>query len=198
MTRWLNDIQLTGPSVQLEPMTIAHSEELTEAAKDGQLWNLWYTTVPAPDGVAGFIQKATDEYEEGKSLPFIIRRKETGKVVGSTRFLNVDAQHKRLEIGHTFYGKSTQRTGINTECKFLLLEYAFETLGCNAVEFRTHWHNHPSRRAIERLGAKQDGVLRNHKIDRFGIMRDTVVYSILNTEWPTVKKSLEFMMNRVY
>lgn len=143
-----------------------------------------------------YLNTALEEQNKGLSLPFTIIEKKTSKVVGSTRFLNVDAKNKRVEIGATWYAQKAQRTGINTEAKYLLLRHAFETLGCIAVEFRTHFHNHPSRNAILRLGAKQDGILRNHRVDAEGNLRDTVVFSILDSEWKTVKTSLEFKMKR--
>lgn len=198
MEKWLDNIQLDGNSVRLELLSIDHIEGLTLAVKDGSLWELWYTSAPEPENVQGFIEKALREYETGVSHPFVIIRKKDAKIVGTTRYMNVDSQNKRLEIGHTWYSKSVQRTSANTECKYVLLQHAFENLECIAVEFRTHWHNIPSRNAIERLGAKLDGVLRNHKVDKHGCMRDTVVFSIINSEWNTVKKSLQFKLNKKY
>ena len=198
MMKWLNKIELSGKSVKLDPLTLAHVEGLTEAVKDGELWHLWYTSTPEPTAVNSYIETAINEFEKDKSLPFAVVRIEDNKVIGTTRFMNADSKNKRLEIGTTWYSKSVQRTGVNTECKYLLLQYAFEKLECIAVEFRTHWHNTQSRNAIERLGAKQDGVLRNHQLDKFGCLRDTVVFSILNSEWKTVKMSLEFIMNKKY
>src|SRR5690606_26803768 len=151
-----------------------------------------------PENVEAYIQKAVQEYDSDNSLPFVIIDKKSNKVIGTTRYMNAVEAHKRLEIGTTWYSKSYQRTGANTECKYLLLKYAFEQLNCIAVEFRTNWHNIQSRNAILGLGAKQDGVLRNHLIDETGCLRDTVVFSILNTEWKMVKKSLEFKMKRTY
>lgn len=198
MEKWLKNIQMDGSSVFIEPLSLKHVDGLKMAVKDGNLWELWYTSAPEPENVQGFIEKALLEYDTGVSQPFVIIRKKDSKIVGTTRYMNVDSESKRLEIGHTWYSKSAQRTAINTECKYLLLQHAFENLECIAVEFRTHWHNMPSRNAIERLGAKLDGVLRNHKIDKYGCLRDTVVFSILNSEWNTVKKSLEFKMNKKY
>lgn len=192
MSKWLNEITLQGEDVKLEPLSLQHLDGLTDAVKDGELWQLWYTTAPEPQAVKSYIEKALQEYEADKSLPFAVIRTADDKVVGTTRFMNADSDNCRLEIGTTWYTKSAQRTGINTQCKLLLLTHAFETLDCIAVEFRTHWHNIQSRTAIERLGAKQDGVLRNHLIDKTGNLRDTVVFSILNSEWKTVKQSLEF------
>jgi RimJ/RimL family protein N-acetyltransferase len=134
--------------------------------------------------------------EKQGAMPFVVRDNATGEIVGSTRYFNVDAANRRLEIGHTWYAKRAQRTAINTECKLLLLTHAFETLGCIAVEFRTHWFNHASRVAIERLGAKQDGVLRNHQLMPDGSRRDTVVFSIVDGEWLAAKAHLEFLLQR--
>ena len=196
MKNWLDPIVLTGSQVELIPLEASHREGLVSAARDGKLWELWYTNIPSEDAMADYIRIALLEREQGKSLPFVVLRKSDRKVIGSTRFLNAKPQHKRVEIGATWYAKSFQRTGVNTECKYLMLTYAFEQLGAVAVEFRTHWHNHPSRNAILRLGAKQDGVLRNHRIDPSGGFRDTVVFSIIQLEWPVVKKSLEFNMDK--
>ncbi len=198
MKKWLNEIQLEGNLVRLAPLSIQHTEDLTEAAGDGELWNLWYTSVPEPENVESYIQTALSEFQNDQSLPFVIVRKEDNKVVGTTRFMNADSKYKRLEIGTTWYSKSAQRTGLNTECKYLLLQYAFEALRCIAVEFRTHIRNTQSRKAILRLGATQDGILRNHMIDKSGGLRDTVVFSILDREWATVKASLESKMNARY
>ncbi len=198
MTKWLNEIDIYGNLVHLKPLSIEHTKDLSEAVKDGELWNLWYTSAPEPDKVKEYIEKALKDFELDKSLPFVTIRKSDNKVVGTTRFMNADSKNKRLEIGTTWYSKSVQRTGINTECKYLLLKYAFETLECIAVEFRTHFHNMQSRNAIARLGAKQDGILRNHIKDKTDCMRDTVVFSIIDSEWNTVKKSLEFKINKKY
>ncbi len=195
MNNWLNETELKGQLVTLLPFQKTYREELLQAASDGDLWNLWFTSVPSEKTIDQYIETALTEKTEGKSLPFIVVDQKTKKILGSTRFCNVITAHRRLEIGYTWYAKSVQRTGVNTECKYLLLGHAFETLGCIAVEFRTNWHNQASRNAIARLGARQDGVLRNHQIDQNGILRDTVVFSITREEWPAVKKSLEFKMN---
>lgn len=187
-------ITLEGNQVLIRPMTLQDKDQLVEAASDGSLWNLWYTSVPTPDKMESYILTALTEQEEKKSLPFIIIRKKDQKIVGTTRYMNIESVIRRLEIGSTWYAKSSQRTGVNTESKYLLLKHAFESLGCLAVELRTHWINHQSRAAIERLGAKLDGVLRNHRIASDGTLRDTVVYSILNSEWPMVKSHLEFKL----
>ena len=198
MKKWLNKIELERNSVKLVPLSLIHLDALTDAVKNGALWDLWYTSAPEPENVKSYIETAVNEYENGLSMPFAVIRTSDHKVIGTTRYMNADAKNKRLEIGTTWYSESVQRTGINTACKYLLLQYAFEELHCIAVEFRTHWHNIQSRNAIERLGAKQDGVLRNHILDKYGCLRDTVVFSILNSEWNTVKKSLEFKMNKKY
>ena len=189
--QWLNETTLLGKNIRLEPLRAEHAHELNEASADGDLFDLWFTSVPRKDQMAAFIDTALEHQGEDKSLPFVVRELKSGKLIGSTRFLNAESQNRRLEIGHTWYSKSWQGTLVNKECKLLLLEYAFEELQCIAVEFRTHFHNWPSRRAIESLGAKMDGVLRNHRIDAQGLLRDTVVYSIINQEWPTVKFALE-------
>lgn len=198
MDRWLIKVELEKNGVKLEPLSLAHTDGLKRAVKDGDLWKLWYTSAPEPDQVVGFIEKALEEYENDQSLPFAIIDTHKNQVVGTSRFMHADSANRRVEIGTTWYAKSSQRTGVNTICKYLLLEYAFETLNCIAVEFRTHWHNMQSRTAIARLGAKQDGVLRNHKFDKTGNLRDTVVFSIINSEWHTVKQSLEYKMNLKY
>lgn len=189
-------IEFKGKLTTLLPLENKHEKDLLSAASDGKLWELWYTSVPSPHSIKAYIDQAIEERSHQQTIPFVIIDNASGKVIGSTRFCSIDHKNKRLEIGYTWYSKSFQRTGINTECKYVLLQYAFEILGAIAVEFKTNWHNQPSRIAIERLGAKQDGVLRNHRIDEEGIIRDTVIYSILNTEWKGVKKSLEFNMQR--
>jgi RimJ/RimL family protein N-acetyltransferase len=197
MNNWLNDIQLEGALVKLAPLNSQHKEELLKAASDGELWNLWYTFIPSAQTIDDYIEFALTEKQAGRSHAFVVIDKTSNKIIGSTRYCNA-INENRVEIGYTWYAKSTQRTGINTECKYLLLSHAFEQLNCIAVEFRTNWHNHPSRNAIARLGAKQDGVLRNHTLDADGVYRDTVVYSITNQEWPSVKKSLAFKMRKKY
>ena len=195
--RFIEPLSLTGRNwVILEPLERGHEAELLEAAKDGQLWNLWYTAVAGPDAVIGYMDAALKMRDERGAMPFAVRRKSDGKLVGSTRYFNVDAKNHRLEIGHTWYSRDAQRTGINTEAKLLLLNHAFEKLHCIAVEFRTHWFNFDSRSAIARLGAKQDGVLRNHQVSPNGTLRDTVVFSIIASEWPTVKAHLEYELGR--
>lgn len=194
MKRFIEPVSLVGQFAILEPLAREHEEALEDAARDGELWKLWYTSVPVPGTTRAYIEAALEMREHKEALPFVVREKSTGQVVGSTRFLNVEPAHRRLEIGSTWYARRVQRSAINTECKLLLLSHAFEQLHCIAVEFRTHWLNQASRAAIARLGAKQDGVLRNHQIDRDGNLRDTVVFSIIQSEWPTVKRHLHFKL----
>jgi len=193
--RWIEPITLTGTKVILEPLTLEHADGMAEAVKDGELWKLWFTTIPAPDKVDDYIKIALGMRENAGAMPFIVREKESNKIIGCTRYFNVDEVNQRLEIGYTWYSESYQRSSVNTECKYLLLSHAFEKLDAIAVEFRTHWHNHKSRAAIARLGAKQDGVLRNHLKSADGVYRDTVVFSIINLEWSAVKQSLLFKLN---
>ncbi len=188
---WIKESTLNGNHVILQPLKEEHESGLKTASSDGELWNLWYTTVPEPSNTGNYIKNALNELHKGVSLPFVVLDKNSGKVLGSTRYMNIDSASRRLEIGSTWYAKSVQRTCVNTECKLLLLTHAFEVLDCVAVEFRTHFHNLASRTAIARLGAKQDGILRNHRFDRMGNLRDTVVFSIIQSEWPTVKYGLE-------
>jgi N-acetyltransferase len=190
MTTWLEPVTLEGRHVRLEPLLDTHADALVEAAAEGELWKIWYTIVPGPASVESYLATAFEQQAAGLSLPFVVKDAE-GRIVGSTRYCNVAAAHRRVEIGYTWYARRVQRTALNTEAKRLLLAHAFETLGCIAVEFRTHWHNRQSREAIARLGAKQDGVLRNHMIMPDGTYRDTVVFSILESEWPTVRAGLD-------
>lgn len=194
MDKWLDEIELVGDLVKLVPLRKEHRADLLLAASDGELWKLWYTTVPSEKTIDNYIDNVLGELSKDKALPFVVIDKKSNKIIGSTRFCNVTPEHRRLEIGYTWYAKTYQKTGVNTECKYLLLRHAFDTLDCIAVEFRTHWYNLPSRNAITRLGAKQDGVLRNHQIGADGELRDTVVFSILRDEWAVVKKSLVFKM----
>ena len=187
---------LTGDRVTLEPLDADHADDLRAAVADGDLWRTWYTSVPAPAQVDAEIERRLAEHESGRMMPFAVRDRPTGRVVGATTFMNVDRSNRRVEIGSTFLGRSAQRTGINTEAKLLLLSHAFESWQCIAVEFRTHFHNMQSRAAIAALGAKQDGVLRNHQIGRDGTLRDTVVFSITASEWPTVRMSLAERLRR--
>lgn len=186
---------MRGTHAILEPLSWDHHDDLVEATKDGELWKLWYTVVPAPDKMMAELDRRMDRQVQGLMLPFAVRDKKSSKVVGMTSYWNVDAQHRRVEIGGTWYRKSVQRTAINTECKLLLLSHAFDTLGCICVELRTHFFNHPSRRAIERLGAKLDGILRNNQILPDGTIRDSCVYSIIASEWRVVKSNLTWRIN---
>ena len=196
MSRWLQRVELTSELVSLVPLSLEHEKELIAAASDGELWNLWFTSVPEPSATKSYIEKALSQYDSDSSLPFAVIDNNSGKVVGCTRICNAVSVHKRVEIGYTWYAKGVQKTGINSQTKLLLLEHIFEHLDCIAVEFRTHWHNQNSRRAIARLGAKQDGVLRNHQIMPDGSYRDTVVFSITNTEWPAVRTSLKHKLSQ--
>ena len=195
MARFIEPVTLVGRHATLEPLDASHVAPLAEAASDGELWQLWYTGVAPPQRMGEYVATALDMRERFDAMPFVARDA-TGAVVGCTRYFNVDVANRRLEIGHTWYARRVQRTPLNTECKLLLLTHAFEKLGCIAVEFRTHWFNHASRAAIARLGAKQDGVLRNHQVSADGVKRDTVVFSILDSEWPAVRKHLGFQLER--
>ncbi|MGY1688755.1 GNAT family N-acetyltransferase [Geodermatophilus sp. SYSU D01105] len=191
----LEPVTLTGDLVTLEPLGPEHHDELVDAVRDGRLWELWYTSVPSPEGMRGEIERRLAEQAAGTMLPFTVRRT-GGAAVGMTTYMNVEADVPRLEIGSTWTAASAQRTGVNAESKLLLLTHAFEVLGCLAVEFRTHWHNLQSRTAIARLGAKQDGVLRNHRRQPDGSLRDTVVFSITDAEWPAVRAGLRHRLAR--
>jgi len=193
---FIEPVTLAGRIATLEPLVVAHGPELARAASDGELWRLWYTHIAPPSGMHEYVATALDMRDRLGAMPFVVRENASGDVVGCTRYFNVDAANRRVEIGHTWYAKRVQRTGVNTECKLLLLGHAFETLSCIAVEFRTHWFNHASRAAIARLGAKQDGVLRNHQLMPDGARRDTVVFSIIDGEWPAVKQHLQFKLAR--
>ena len=195
-TPWLYQTTLTGKIVTLISLKREHTNALIEASSDGELWNLWYTSVPNTKTIDAYLDKAFSDQEVGSALLFAVVDNATQKIIGTTRYCNADNLNHRVEIGYTWYAKSYQRTGVNTECKYLLLTHAFETLNSIAVEFRTHWHNQASRTAIARLGAKQDGVLRNHQKNAEGVYRDTVVFSIIDQEWPTVKKNLEYKMSQ--
>jgi RimJ/RimL family protein N-acetyltransferase len=193
---WLQPVVLRGSRASLVPLEPGHASDLVEALHDGELWKLWYTSIPAPDKLAEFIDQRLATQAKGSGLPFAVLDNTTGKAVGMTNYLNVEPAHRRLEIGGTWYRKSVQRSELNTQCKLLLLGHAFETLSCIAVEFRTHFFNHQSRRGIERLGAKLDGILRSHQIADNGTLRDTCVYSIIASEWPTVKAHLTWQLQR--
>jgi len=196
MSHWPPDFSAIGKHATVCTLSMDHKADLEEAAADGNLADLWYTTIPTPEGVGAEIERRLGLRATGSMLPFAIVDNATGKAVGMTTFMNIDAGNKRVEIGSTWYRKSAQRGPLNTECKWLLLRHAFEDLGCIAVEFRTHFVNTQSRRAIERLGAKFDGVLRGHMVMANGTVRDTAVYSILPNEWPTVDAHLRHQMEK--
>lgn len=191
-----DSVTLNGQYGSLVPLSRVHCADLAEAVKDGELWNLWYTTIPTPDQMQAEIDRRLGLQNQGSMLPFAVIEKSTGKAVGMTTYFNIDATNKRLEIGATWYRKRVQRTALNTECKLMLLTHAFEQLKCIAVEFRTHFFNHQSRAGIERLGAKLDGVLRQHQVSRNGTLRDTCVYSIIDREWPTGKGHLTHQLTK--
>lgn len=196
MESWLMPITLERDIVRLIPLDLSHRQAMLDAASDGKLWDLWFTTVPSENSIDHYIDEALVSQQHQKALPFAVVWRKENKIIGSTRYCNAEPAHRRLEIGYTWYAKSHQRSKVNAECKYLLLAHAFEQLKCIAVEFRTHFHNFNSRRAIEALGAKQDGVLRNHRIEAQQRIRDTVVYSILNTEWEAVKTGLLHRLNQ--
>ena len=193
---WPPPVTLRASRATLEPLAQQHHADLVEAVKDGELWRLWYTTIPEPEKIGAEIDRRLALQTKGSMLPFAVIDNTTGKAVGMTTYMNIDAAHRRVEIGSTWYRKGVQRTDLNTQCKLLLLGHAFETLDCIAVEFRTHFFNHQSRRGIERLGAKLDGILRSHSIAIDGTLRDTCVYSIIAPEWPTVKAHLIHQLTR--
>jgi RimJ/RimL family protein N-acetyltransferase len=192
---WLAPISLQGAHCALRPLSVAHHDGLVEATRDGELWKLWYTAIPSPDGMAAEIERRLELQARGSMLPFTSFDAQ-GRVAGMTTYMNVDGVHKRVEIGSTWTAGRMQRSPFNTECKLLLLGHAFDALGCIAVEFRTHFFNQQSRRAIERLGAKLDGILRNHSRASNGTLRDTAVYSITMAEWPTVKSHLRWQLDK--
>jgi N-acetyltransferase len=191
---WLEPVTLSGNYAELKPLSHDHVDGLTAAVRDGELWKLWYTFVPRPEDMGKEIDRRLGLQSAGSMLPFTVFDA-NGKIAGMSTYMNVDAPNRRVEIGSTWYAKRVQRSALNTQCKLLLLGHAFEKLDCIAVEFRTHFFNHQSRRGIERLGAKLDGILRSHQIAPNGTLRDTVVYSIIASEWPTVKAHLNYQLN---
>ena len=193
---WIDAVTLSHSIVRLELLDQRHHDDLVAAAEDGSLWELWYTTVPKPEGMLAEIQRRLALYARESMLPLAVIDVRTEQAVGMTTYMNVDAKNRRLEIGSTWYRKSVWRSGLNTQCKLLMLTHAFETMNCIAVEFRTHILNRQSRAAIERLGAKLDGILRNHQITPHGTLRDTCVYSIIAGEWPAVKTHLQHLSMR--
>ena len=191
----LEPITLQGQHARLEPLSLDHANALSEAVQDGELWKLWYTAIPTPAAMLGEVQRRLDLQTSGSMLPFAVIHLPDERMAGMTTYMHIDSANRRLEIGSTWYRQSLQRTALNTECKRMLLGHAFEQLDCIAVEFRTHWHNNASRRGIERLGAKLDGVLRSHQIAANGSLRDTCVYSILASEWPAVQANLDHALS---
>jgi N-acetyltransferase len=187
---------LEGRGIRLEPLTMDHHEALAAAVADGRLWELWYTNVPPPDGMAAYVAAALQAQQERHMMPWVVRDARTGAVVGATRYHDIVPALDRVEIGHTWYVQSRQRTGVNTTCKLLLLEHAFEKIGCKVVGLRTDGFNFRSQRAIEALGAKRDGVIRHFGLRKDGTPRDTVMYSILAAEWPDVRRHLELRLAR--
>lgn len=191
---WLQPVTLRHARATLVPLDASHHDGLVEAVKDGELWKLWYTRIPSPEEMRAEIDRRRGLQVAGSMLPFTVIDNDTGRVAGMTTYMNVDAANHRVEIGSTWYRKGVQRTRLNTDCKLALLTHAFETLDCIAVEFRTHFFNTASRRAIERLGAKLDGILRSHQRLADGSLRDTVVYSIIASEWPSVRNHLQWQL----
>lgn len=192
---WPAPVILQGRHASLLPLDASHRDALADAARDGELWRLWYTSIPSPDGMAAEIERRLALQAAGRMLPFTVLDA-GGTPVGMTTYMNVDAVHRRVEIGSTWYARRVQRTPLNTECKLLLLAHAFEGLGCKVVGLRTDNFNFRSQRAIEALGAKRDGVLRHHMQRSDGTVRDTVLYSILAAEWPDVRRHLELRLAR--
>jgi len=193
---WPPSITLQGEHVAVVPLGVEHHDALVDVVRDGEMWKYWYTKIPSPEAMQADIERRLGLRERGSMQPFVIVDKARSKVVGATSYMNIDADNRRVEIGSTWYAQSAQRTGINTECKYLMLSHAFEQLDCIAVEFRTHHLNRQSRAAIERLGAKLDGILRCHWRLANGALRDTCVYSIVAAEWPTVKAHLEWQKTK--
>ncbi len=187
-------ITLSGQHVTLEPLSIEHHDDLVSAVRDGNLWQLWYTTIPSPEQMREEIARRLDLHAQGSMLPFVMRRMDNGKLCGMTTYMHIDKKNRRLEIGSTWLAASAQRTPINTEAKYMLLRYAFETLQCIAVVLCTNFMNMQSRAAIARLGAKQDGILRNAVLMEGGGKRDSVMFSIIDSEWPVVKQHLQFKL----
>ena len=200
MSPFAAPVTLSGQYVMLVPLTTEHCDDLVKAVQDGELWNHWYTPIPRPEGMAAEIARRLDLQTKGGMCAFAVIDPATNQAVGMTTYMNIDAANRRVEIGATWYRQSVQRSPLNTEAKRLLLTHAFEQLNCIAVEFRTHFFNQQSRRAIERLGAKLDGVLRSHQINphplAVGALRDTCVYSIIASEWPNVNAHLDYQLRR--
>lgn len=195
---WFKEVTLETAHVKLLAISPQHKDELVLAAADGNLTELWVTAIPSASTVDDYIAKAIDDFKLDKGLAFVVIDKKTNTVIGTTRYTNAIPESRRLEIGYTWYAKSFQKTYVNSECKLLLLTHAFEVMGAIAVEFRTHWLNFQSREAIARLGAKQDGILRNHHIMPDGSYRDTVVFSIIESEWKACKGALQFKIAQIH
>ena len=193
---WPKPTTLSLHNVRLEPLSKDHLDDLIVAVKDGKLYNHWYTSIPEPKDMNAEINRRLDLQNKKSMLPFPVISMRNNKAVGMTTYMNIDQDNKRVEIGSTWYAKSVQRTSLNTECKLMLLEHAFERLDCICVEFRTHFMNHQSRRGIERLGAKLDGILRSNAIQKNGSIRDTAVYSIIKNEWSSVRANLEYQISK--
>ncbi|MES1259671.1 MAG: GNAT family protein [Gemmatimonadota bacterium] len=189
-------VTLERDGIRLEPMTLDHREAIGDAVADGKLWELWYTTVPSPDQVAKYITDALAMAAAGSRIPWVVRHLESGAIIGSTSYHDILPASDRVEIGYTWYGATWQRSSVNTTCKLMLLSHAFDTLGCEVVGLRTDNFNFRSQRAIEALGAKKDGVIRHHQARRDGTVRDTVIYSILRSEWRDVRRHLELRLAR--
>ena len=189
-------LKLEGHGVRLEPLGSEHHDGLAAAAQDGKLWELWFTSVPEPEQTQAYIKAALAGQLAGHMLPWAVRELQTGRIVGSTRYHDIVAEADRVEIGYTWYAKRCQRSHVNTACKLLLFSYGFETLGCKVIGLRTDNFNFASQRAIEALGAKKDGVIRHHAPRRNGTVRDTVMYSVLASEWPDVKRHLELRLKK--
>jgi RimJ/RimL family protein N-acetyltransferase len=189
-------VALERDGIRLEPLAPDHEAALIDAACDGKLWELWYTAVPGPEGMAAYIATALQGQRDGHMLPWAVRDTRSGEIIGSTRYHDIVAAIDRVEIGYTWYRESRQRTAVNRTCKLLLLAHAFDTLGCKVVGLRTDNFNFRSQRAIEGLGAKKDGVIRHHAMRRDGSVRDSVLYSILATEWPDLRRHLELRLAR--
>jgi N-acetyltransferase len=192
---FVQTVTLTGRHATLAPLSMEHLDGLVEATRDGELWRLWYTLIPPPEKMAAEIERRLSLLARDSMLPFTVLDAD-GRVAGMTTYMNVDGANRRIEIGSTWYARRVQRTPLNTECKLMLLAHAFDTLDCIAVEFRTHRLNAQSRRAIERLGAQLDGMLRSHQISPNGSLRDTAVYSVIAAEWPAVRAHLQFQLER--
>ena len=198
MEKWFNEVVLETDNIKLLPINITHKADLINSSVDGNLSDLWFTSVPTTNNIDDYITKAIEDFKQDKGLAFTVVDKKTNKVIGTTRYTNATPEHRRLEIGYTWYSQTFQKTYVNSECKLLLLTHAFENLKAIAVEFRTNWYNFPSRNAILRLGAKQDGVLRNHQIMPDGTLRDTVVFSIIECEWKASKRALKYKIEQIH